>query len=330
MTSRQVELVAYPQGAVRSSDFRVVEVEVREPGPGEVLVRNTWTSVDAALRLRLRAQGPAGYFAAFPLEQAMDGIFTVGEIVDSHADGFEPGDTVWHAAGWRDYAVVEAGAPALGGIGDADEARPRRRSCRRRISACWAATASLRTRASSAWPASATGDVVWVSAAAGAVGSLVAQMAKIRGHRVIGSAGSDEKLRVSDRRARRRRGVQLQERTARRAAARRGAGRHRRLLRQRRRRPSRGGARRAAGLRPRRDLRDDLGVRRGRAGAGAEQPVHGGREEPDHPRLSWQQQRRPAPGDDARGRRPGSATAACATARRSSTVSSTRRRRSRR
>ena len=129
VTGREVQLVAYPRGEVRGSDFRVVEVEVRPPGAGEVLVRNTWTSVDAALRLRLREQGPEGYFPAFPLETAMDGIMTVGEVVESRADGFAPGDTVWHASGWRDYAVVEAGQPALGGVGtltrlDSSEAPP--------------------------------------------------------------------------------------------------------------------------------------------------------------------------------------------------------------
>jgi len=193
MTGREVQLVTYPHGEVRPSDFRVVEVEVREPGPGEVLVRNTWTSVDAALRLRLRARAPAGYFAAFPLEAPMDGIFTVGEIVESRADGFEPGDTVWHAAGWRDYAVVEAGVPALGGVAtltklDLEVAPPQ---------------AYLGVLGGNGLTAYAglfriaglrDGDVVWVSAAAGAVGSLVGQMAKIRGHRVIGSAGSDEKV----------------------------------------------------------------------------------------------------------------------------------------
>jgi NADPH-dependent curcumin reductase CurA len=193
MTGREVQLVSYPHGQVRPSDFRVVEVEAAQPGPGEVLVRNTWTSVDAALRLRLRTQVPAGYFAAFPLEAPMDGIFTVGEIVESHADGFEPGDTVWHAAGWRDYAVVGAGVPALGGVAtltklDLTVAPPQ---------------AYLGVLGGNGLTAYAglfriaglrDGDVIWVSAAAGAVGSLVAQMAKIRGHSVIGSAGSDEKL----------------------------------------------------------------------------------------------------------------------------------------
>ena len=193
MTGREVQLVAYPRGEVRPSDFRVVEAEVAKPGPGEVLVRNTWTSVDAALRLRLRAKGPEGYFAAFPLEAPMDGIFTVGEVVESHADGFDPGDTVWHAAGWRDYAVVGAGVPALGGIA----------TLKKLDLALAPPQAYLGVLGGNGLTAYAglfrvaglrDGDVVWVSAAAGAVGSLVAQMAKIRGHRVIGSAGSDEKV----------------------------------------------------------------------------------------------------------------------------------------
>jgi NADPH-dependent curcumin reductase CurA len=193
MIGREVQLVSYPRGEVRPSDFRIVEAEVREPGPSEVLVRNTWTSVDAALRLRLRDAAPSGYFAAFPLETAMDGIMTVGEVVRSNADGFATGDTVWHASGWRDYAVVEAGVPALGGVGtltrlDLDVAPPQ---------------AYLGVLGGNGLTAYAglfhiaglrDGDVVWVSAAAGAVGSLVAQMAKLRGNRVIGSAGSDAKV----------------------------------------------------------------------------------------------------------------------------------------
>jgi hypothetical protein len=59
----------------------------------------------------------------------MDGIMTVGEVVESRAEGLAIGDTVWHALGWRDYAVVEAGQPALGGLGtltrlDTDLASP--------------------------------------------------------------------------------------------------------------------------------------------------------------------------------------------------------------
>ena len=63
------------------------------------MVRNTWTSVDPGLRLRLAERGPAGYFAAFGLRAPMDGIMTVGEVIESRADGFAAGDTVWHASG---------------------------------------------------------------------------------------------------------------------------------------------------------------------------------------------------------------------------------------
>ena len=88
LSGREVQLAAYPDGELRASDFRIVEVPVREPGPGEVLVRNTWTSVDPGLRLRLAESAPAGYFAAFRLRSAMDGIMTVGEVIESRADGF--------------------------------------------------------------------------------------------------------------------------------------------------------------------------------------------------------------------------------------------------
>jgi hypothetical protein len=124
----------------------------------------------------------------------MDGIMTVGEIVESRADGFRRGDTVWHAAGWREYSVVKAGEPALAGLGtltrlDKDVAPPH---------------AFLGVLGGNGLTAYAglfrvgelrDGDVVWVSAAAGSVGSLVAQMAKIRGHCVVGSAGSAETVR---------------------------------------------------------------------------------------------------------------------------------------
>jgi hypothetical protein len=194
VTGREVWPVAYPRGEVRASDFRVVEVAVRRPRPGEVLVRNTWTSVDAALRLRLRETAPPGYFPAFPLEEPMDGIMTVGEVVESRADGFAPGDTVWHASGWRDYAAVEAKKQALGGVGTLTKLDVRVAPPQTYLGALGAngltAYAGLFHAAGLR-----DSDVVWVSAAAGAVGSLAAQMAKIRGHRVIGSAGSDEKVR---------------------------------------------------------------------------------------------------------------------------------------
>jgi NADPH-dependent curcumin reductase CurA len=193
LSGREVQLHSYPNGEVTPGDFRVVEAEVREPKPGEVLVRNTWTSVDPGLRLRLKEAAPAGYFAAFPLDSAMDGIMTVGEVVESRTDGFEPGDTVWHASGWRDYSLVDPRTPALGGLGTLTRLDTG-------VAGAHSYLGPLGGMGLTAWAGlfeAATlreGDVVWVAAAAGAVGSLAAQFAKLSGNRVIGSAGSDEKV----------------------------------------------------------------------------------------------------------------------------------------
>src|SRR5437660_5302434 len=104
-TGREIQLARHPTGALSPDDFRLVVVPVRAPGPGVVLVRNTWTSVDAGLRLRTVPAGPRGYFAAFALGAPLDGIMTVGIVVESHADAFAPGDVVSHALGWREYSV---------------------------------------------------------------------------------------------------------------------------------------------------------------------------------------------------------------------------------
>jgi NADPH-dependent curcumin reductase CurA len=191
LVGREVRVRRYPVGEVAPDDVEVVEVAVPDRAPGQVLVRNTWTSVDPGLRLRLRPDAPAGYFVAFPLGQAMDGVMAVGEVVESRADGFEPGDVVSHAQGWREYAVVDPAEVQLGGVGtltrlDVSESEPQ-----------WhlgplggmglTAYAGLH-----AVDALKGGETVWVSAAAGAVGSLAAQVAKLCGNRVVASAGSDD------------------------------------------------------------------------------------------------------------------------------------------
>ena len=190
--ARQVQLVRYPDGKVRADDFRVVELPVERPGEGEVLVRNRWCSVDPGMRLQMRPDGPAGYFPAFQLDAPLGGM-AVGEVVESRSAGFAPGDVVIHALGWRDYAVVAASGDALRGIG----------TLRRVDTALAPPQAYLGVLGGPGLTAYAgllhvaglrAGDVVWVSAAAGAVGSLAAQIAKLSGHRVIGSAGSDEKV----------------------------------------------------------------------------------------------------------------------------------------
>ncbi len=88
MKSIQVHVVTLPDSDVRPEKFELVNVELPDPGAGEVLVRNTWTSVDPGMRLRLRADAPESYFPAFPLSEPMDGIFTVGVVEESRAEGF--------------------------------------------------------------------------------------------------------------------------------------------------------------------------------------------------------------------------------------------------
>ena len=157
-------------------------------------MRTLYTSVDPALRLRMRRSSPQGYFNSFPLGAPMDGIMCVGEVVESRADGFAPGDVVTHAWGWRDLAVVRAGEPSLGGVGTLTKVDSRLGPPEKFLGPLGNMgltayvgiidAAELRD-----------GDVVWISAAAGAVGSIAAQIAKLRGHHVIGSAGSPQKVR---------------------------------------------------------------------------------------------------------------------------------------
>ncbi|MDX6729897.1 MAG: hypothetical protein QOK49_4702 [Baekduia sp.] len=180
--SREIQLAARPHGEPKPSDFRLVEVDVPDPGPGEVLVRNTYISVDPYMRGRMN--DAKSYVPPFRLDRAMDGG-AVGEVVASEAEGLAPGDTVLHQLGWREHAVLPADQvrkvdPAgispsayLGVLGMPG----------------LTAYAGLTEVAGLA-----DGDVVFVSGAAGAVGSLVGQIAKLRGNTVIGSAGSAEKV----------------------------------------------------------------------------------------------------------------------------------------
>ena len=180
---REVRLVARPVGWPTHDDFALAESAVPDLGEGQLRVRNVVMSVDPYMRGRM--SDAKSYAAPFELGEAMEGG-AVGVVEESRADGFAVGDHVLHALGWREVAVVDASgarvvdteiAPASAYLG---------------ILGMTGLTAYAGlTRIAEVKP----GDVVFVSGAAGAVGSAVGQIAKALGaSRVIGSAGSDEKV----------------------------------------------------------------------------------------------------------------------------------------
>ena len=251
-TAREIHLAARPQGWPTPADFRTVDTELADPGPGEVLVRNTFLSVDPYMRGRMN--DVKSYVPPFALDAVMDGG-AVGEVVASGSDGL---------AGRRHRAPPGRLAHPRAAVRRAPSARstsrrcpPRRTSAR---SACPGMTAYVGlTRIAEV----REGDTVFISGAAGAVGSVAGQIAKQLGAaKVIGSAGIGREVRLADR-ARLRRRAQLQGRPDRPAAARARAGG--RLLRQRRRRPPRGRDLRDGRPRPDRGVRGDRRLQRRRA-----------------------------------------------------------------
>ena len=180
--SREVHLAARPVGEPKRSDFDLVEVEVRDPGPGELLVRNQWMSVDPYMRGRMN--DVKSYVPPFQVGAPLDGG-AVGEVVSSIDDRFQVGQKVMHMLGWREYALVPA-----------EQARPIDTG----VAPSPAYLGVLGVTGFTAYvglfeiAGLREGDVVFVSAAAGAVGSVAGQLAKIKGCRVIGSAGSAEKV----------------------------------------------------------------------------------------------------------------------------------------
>lgn len=182
-TGTEVRLAARPEGWPTAKDFSVVQAELPAVRTGQVLVRNLVMSVDPYMRGRMNAA--RSYVPPFAVGKALDGG-AVGEVVVSRSPRHAVGDLVLHGLGWREYAVVgAAGAvridPALappgaylGVLGMPGQA---------------AYTGLL--KAAEFRP----GDTVFVSGAAGAVGSLVGQIARLCGaERVIGSAGSAAKV----------------------------------------------------------------------------------------------------------------------------------------
>ena len=175
-------LMRRPQGTPVPEDFALKSFDLPELGEGMVRVRNRWLSVDPYMRGRMN--DVKSYVPPFALDAPMEGG-AVGEVVESNDPGFKPGEMVLHMGGWRDEAVSPASAlnklPAIPGV------EPQ------------AFLGNLGLTGGTAYfglldAASAKeGDIVFVSAAAGAVGSAVVQIAKAKGMTVIGSAGGADK-----------------------------------------------------------------------------------------------------------------------------------------
>ncbi|SDO37072.1 hypothetical protein SAMN04515671_0726 [Nakamurella panacisegetis] len=183
-TSREWHLAHRPHGEPVPGDFRMETVQVPAPVTGEVLVRNTFLSVDPYMRGRMN--DVPSYVSPFQLDQPLTGG-ALGEVIASEYDGLAVGDLVLHEYGWREYAsgpgtrfrrvtpvpgvspsahlgvLGMIGLTAYAGLLDVARMQP--------------------------------GEIVFVSGAAGAVGSMVGQIAKLKGaSRVIGSAGSKAKV----------------------------------------------------------------------------------------------------------------------------------------
>ncbi len=181
-SSLEIRLASRPAGEPEASNFDLMETPMPTAGRGEALVRNVYMSVDPYMRGRMR--DIQSYTPPFAIGKALDGG-AVGVVEESNADGLAPGDLVSHRFGWRSHVAAPAadlqkvdthGAPlsaflgVLGMpgmtayVGLLDLGKPKQ------------------------------GETVFVSAAAGAVGSLVGQIARIKGCRAVGSAGSADKV----------------------------------------------------------------------------------------------------------------------------------------
>lgn len=179
---QQIQLVARPEGMPVKEDFNFKEIEVPKPSKGQVLVKTLYLSVDPYMRGRM--SDAKSYVEPFQLNEALAGG-AVGEIVESESGHFQKGDFVVGMLPWQEYSL-------------ADE---------KQVRSIDPNVAPISTHLSILGMTGLTayfglldigqpkeGETVVVSGAAGAVGSVVGQIAKIKGARVVGIAGSDEKV----------------------------------------------------------------------------------------------------------------------------------------
>ena len=184
--SKAWHLIRRPQGLPTHDDFALRDLPDGPLDADQIRVRNLWLSVDPYMRGRMN--DAKSYAAGFQLDQPMTGG-AIGEVVESRMEGFAPGDLILHMGGWRDGGVIgldmmpnKLPAEAL-----AAGLSPQTFLHNMGLTGGTAWIGLLRVAAAK------PGDTVFVSAAAGAVGSAVVQIAKAREMTVIGSAGGEEK-----------------------------------------------------------------------------------------------------------------------------------------
>ena len=181
MRSREIRLKSRPAGMPAESDFEAAEIDLGPLGDGMVRVRNRFISTDPYMRGRMM-DGPS-YASPFPLGAAIPGR-AMGEVVESRAPGFAPGDVVRSMAGWRE--AFDAPPQTLEKI-DTHGVSPHHFIASAGVPGLSAYAGLTRIAALKA------GETVFVSAASGAVGAVACQIAKQLGARVVGSAGGAEK-----------------------------------------------------------------------------------------------------------------------------------------
>jgi len=179
--SREIRLNSRPKGVPTAANFSLAQVELEPLLDRQVLVRNLFMSVDPYMRGRMN-EGKS-YVPPFALGKSLEGG-AVGEVLESRAKEFKPGDAVVSNFGWREYFIT---------------APDQLHSVSREVQPLSVYLGTLGMTGMTAWVGLnlvevKAGDVIYISGAAGAVGNVAGQLAKLRGCGVIGSAGSMEKV----------------------------------------------------------------------------------------------------------------------------------------
>ena len=180
--NREIRLASRPNGIPTAANFHLAQTELKPLQNDEVLVRNLFMSVDPYMRGRMN-EGKS-YVPPFEIGKPLEGG-AVGEVIESRAKEFKPGDAVTSNFGWRDYFIASP-----------KDLHPISRA----VQPLSAYLGVLGMTGMTAWVGLQVGeikagDVIYISGAAGAVGNVAGQLSKLRGCKVIGSAGSMEKVK---------------------------------------------------------------------------------------------------------------------------------------